>query len=86
MNALQRKRSAILGNNVREKLLHSFASLFPAVRRVVCGITSWVGLLGMMGIIGGMDQGTIPFREGIIRAFICQVVWTVSLWAGGWIK
>ncbi len=86
MNALQKKCSAVSENNAVEKLLNSLVSLLPAVRQVVCGIASWAGLLGMMGIIGGMDQGTIPFRAGAIQALICLVVWIISLRAGGWIK
>ena len=86
MNALQKKSPVAVGNHVREKLLQSFASLLPGLRQIICGIVSWTALLGMMGTIGGMDQGTISFSAGAVRAAICLVIWIISLRAGGWIK
>lgn len=88
MNVLQKDYTtdSAAKDNGKEKLLQSFASLLPGFRQIVYGIVSWAGLLGMMGVIGGMDQGTISFKEGAIQAVICLAIWVVSLKAGGWIN
>ena len=54
--------------------------------RIILGVCSWISLLGLLGILGGMDQGTVRFVPGMIWAVIFMAAWIASLAAGGWLE
>jgi hypothetical protein len=59
------------------------------VRRCVFGVVSFVILLGILGVIGGIEHGTIAFKTGAIlcvlgcAAFADCVFLAGALTAGG---
>ena len=46
----------------------------------------WVSFLGLLGVLGGMDNETIGFVLGMIWAAIFMAAWIASLAAGGWLE
>ena len=73
------------GDAKRKKLhLHITTTLRPC--QILFGITSWVSFLGLLGVLGGMDNETIGFVLGMIWAAIFMAAWIASLAAGGWLE
>jgi hypothetical protein len=69
----------------RKKLhLHITTTLRPC--QILFGTTSWVSFLGLLGVLGGMDNETIGFVLGMIWAAIFMAAWIASLAAGGWLE
>ena len=54
--------------------------------RIILGVCSWLSLLGLLGVLGGMDQGTVRFVPGMLWAVLFMVAWIASLAAGGWLE
>ena len=73
------------GDAKRKKLhLHITTTLRPC--QILFGTTSWVSFLGLLGVLGGMDNETIGFVLGMIWAAIFMAAWIASLAAGGWLE
>ncbi|MCI9456903.1 MAG: hypothetical protein HFE44_07990 [Oscillospiraceae bacterium] len=69
----------------RKKLhLHITTTLRPC--QILFGTISWASLLGLLGVLGGMDNETIGFVLGMIWAAIFMAAWIASLAAGGWLE
>ena len=47
--------------------------------RRVNAVTAWMAFLAMLGIAGGMDQGTISLGAGAIRGAIAGMILLVSM-------
>ena len=45
-----------------------------AMTEIIAGGTSLTALLGLLGTVGGMEQGSIGFGEGCIRAAVLLAV------------
>ena len=63
--------------------LHITTTLRPC--QILFGTTSWVSFLGLLGVLGGMDNETIGFVLGMIWAAIFMAAWIASL-AAGWLE
>ena len=73
------------GDAKRKKLhLHITTTLRPC--QILFGTTSWVSFLGLLGVLGGMDNETLGFVLGMIWAAIFMAAWIASLAAGGWLE
>ena len=49
-------------------------------------VSSCISFLGLLGVIGGMDNNSIGLVPGVIWAAIFLAAWVVSLDLGGWIE
>lgn len=47
--------------------------------RLICSMIAWMAFLAMLGIAGGMDQGTIGLGAGAIRGAIAGMILLVSM-------
>ena len=56
------------------------------VKKRICEICAWLAFLLMLGVIGGMDAGSIRFGAGAAWAFGLEAVGLAALWKAGWIK
>lgn len=88
MNTTQRKSASAAatdGDAKRKKLhLHITTTLRPC--QILFGTISWVSFLGLLGVLGGMDNETIRFVPGMIWAAIFMAAWIALLAAGGWLE
>lgn len=72
--------------NEYEKICRLHITISRPVCQTLRGIVAWAALLGLLGVIGGMDQETIRFWPGIFWAVILMAAWIASLAAGGWLE
>ena len=49
-------------------------------------VSSCISFLGLLGVIGGMDNGTVRFVPGIIWSIIFLAALAASASAGGWLE
>lgn len=52
-------------------------------KRTICRIMGLTLLLAMLGIVGGMDVGTIPFWRGAALSALCELTAVCAWWKGG---
>lgn len=55
-------------------------------KRTICRVAGFLGLLMMLVIVDGMDQGIIPVILGGALAIACELVGAFLLWKGGVIR
>ena len=58
----------------------------PRFCQILRGITAGVSFMGMMGVVGGMENNTIGFAAGIVWTAALMAAWIVSLVKGGWLQ
>ena len=46
----------------------------------------WLALLIMLGVVRGMDLGTVRVGAGAAWAIGLEAVWAACLWKAGWIR
>ena len=56
------------------------------VIHTVLAVSACISFLGLLGVIGGMDNNSIGLVPGVIWAAIFLAAWVVSLDLGGWIE
>lgn len=53
-----------------------------AITEAIAGGTSILAILGLLSTVGGMEQGSIGFGEGCIRAAVLLVLFCAAVVAG----
>ena len=78
--------AAATDGDAKRKNLHLHITTMAKPCQTLFAVISWISLLGLMGVLGGMDQGTVRFVPGMIWAVIFMAAWIASLAAGGWLE
>lgn len=55
-------------------------------KRHICTTIALLLFLLMLGIVGGMEWGDIPFKTGAILSALCEVVGIFLLWKAGVVR
>ena len=55
-------------------------------KKRICVAVAWLAFLLMLGVIGGMDLGTIRFGAGAAWAIGLEAVGVAALWKAGVIR
>ena len=55
-------------------------------KRRICAAVGAVCLLAVLGVVGGMDAGSIPFGAGAAWAIGLEAAGIAALWKGGVLK
>ena len=55
-------------------------------KRTICRILGLTLFLLTLGIVGGMDVGTIPFWRGAALSALCELTAVCAWWKGGVIR
>lgn len=84
----QRKSAsaAATDGDAKRKNHHLHITTTSRFCQTLFAVISWVSFLGLLGVIGGMDNGTIGFRPGMLWAVLFMAAWIASLAAGGWLE
>ena len=85
---MTQKKSALpagTGEDAKEeKICWLHIIISPRPCQILHGIVSWVSLLGLLGVIGGMEQETIRFWPGMLWAAVMLILfnWGSRPWRG----
>lgn len=52
-------------------------------KKRICVTVGLLAFLTMLGIVGGMDIGTIPFWRGAALSALCELTAVCAWWKGG---
>ena len=56
------------------------------LRQTITAAAGGLAWLLMLGVVGGMDLGSIPVGTGIICSFSLLAAGTTALWKAGWLR
>lgn len=54
-----------------------------AARRVICGISAGITFLLVMGLVGGLERGTLAFNTGAILILLGTILFAGLIWGAG---
>lgn len=52
-------------------------------KKRICVVVGLLAFLAMLGIVGGMDLGSIPFWRGASLSALCELTAVCAWWKGG---
>lgn len=52
-------------------------------KRTICRAVGLLAFLAMLGIVGGMEWGSIPFWRGAALSALCELTAVCAWWKGG---
>lgn len=55
-------------------------------KKMIASVLGWTSLLLMLGIVHGMETGTIRMGVGAALAFGLELFGAAALWKAGWIR
>jgi len=55
-------------------------------KKMIASVLGWTSLLLMLGVVHGMETGTIRTGVGAALAFGLELFGAAALWKAGWIR
>lgn len=81
----QRKSAPAAGTDGDAKReLHLHITTPPHLCQTLRGAAAWLAVIGMLGIVGGMERGSFPFLPGCfwLAALLMLLDWGSKPWQG----